>query len=983
MPTPGEYKTVQARILHYAQEIGWRYVPRAEAETRRGFDADGPTLEDRAHPATPYFGDLLHAQVCAFNPKYREAEGALVGEFRLLNADIAGNRDFLAYLRNKGKFFSADENRELDLTLIDYGDLTRPREHWRNVYEVTEEFYVHNGHYGTREDVVFLINGIPVLVIECKNATKNEAIALGVDQIRRYHVETPEVMVPEMIFTATEAIGFAYGVTWSTVRRNIFNWKHEEVGNLEAKVKSFCAVPHLLRFLRDFIIFAEKEEELQKVILRQHQTAAVDRVVARALDPKRSRGLVWHTQGSGKTYTMIKAAELLFKANEAQKPTILLMIDRNELEDQLLKNLAAVGMANVAHADRITTLNKLLDEKGQDYRGIVVTMIHKFRDMPANLNLRKNIFVLIDEAHRTTGGDLGNFLMAGLPNASFIGFTGTPVDKTVYGKGTFKTFGCEDDKGYLHKYSISESIQDGTTLPLYYNLAPNQMLVPHEIMEKEFFSLAETEGIADIEELNKILERAVNLKNFLKGKDRVQKVARYVADHYRENVEPLGYKAFLVAVDREACTFYKEALDAILPPEYSEIVFTGTNNDPPHLKKWHIDEKKEKQIRKTFIKVGDFPKILIVTEKLLTGFDAPILYAMYLDKPMRDHTLLQAIARVNRPYEVESAELVKPHGFVLDFVGIFDKLEKALAFDSDEINAIVKDIGLLKQLFRAKMETKTPPYLSLVSRKFDDKDVDNLIEHFRDKDRREEFFKEYKEIEMLYEIISPDAFLRPFIDDYATLSSIYAVVRNAYAKKVYVDKAFQKKTNELVQKHIGVDQLQNVSEFVKIDAETVELIKKQMGGDGTKVINLIKSIQKTAEDNSGDPFLIAMAERAQAVLELFEDRQTSTADALADLLKEIEKDERRKKEQVAKGLDGLTYFVLCKLTDDGIPNPNPTAKKIADAFAKFPNWQRSETELRETRKQVTFAIFAEEDDMQKVTVTVESLFTLLQKSFKP
>jgi type I restriction enzyme R subunit len=469
------------------------------------------------------------------------------------------------------------------------------------------------------------------------------------------------------------------------------------------------------------------------------------------------------------------------------------MIDRNELEDQILKNLAAVGMANVVHADRIATLNKLLDEKGQDYRGIVVTTIQKFRDMPANLNTRKNIFVMIDEAHRTTGGDLGNFLMAGLPNASFIGFTGTPVDKTAYGKGTFKTFGCEDDKGYLHKYSISESIDDGTTLPLYYNLAPNHMLVPHEIMEKEFFSIAETEGIADIEELNKILERAVNLKNFLKGKERVRKVAQYVADHFRDNVEPLGYKAFLVAVDREACTFYKEALDAILPPEYSEIVFTGNNNDPAHLKKWHIDERKEKQIRKNFIKVGDWPKILIVTEKLLTGFDAPILYAMYLDKPMRDHTLLQAIARVNRPYENEAAEMVKPHGFVLDFVGIFDKLENALAFDSDEINAIVKDIGLLKQLFKAKMESKAPSYLALITPKFDDKDVDNLIEHFRDKGRREELLKEYKEIEMLYEIISPDAFLRPFIEDYATLSSIYAIVRNAYAKKVYADKAFQKK----------------------------------------------------------------------------------------------------------------------------------------------------------------------------------------------
>jgi hypothetical protein len=212
-----------------------------------------------------------------------------------------------------------------------------------NVYEVTEEWAFHNGHYGTREDVVFLINGIPVLVIECKNANKDEAIALGVDQIRRYHRETPELFVPQQLFTATDAIGFSYGVTWNTVRRNIFNWKHEEVGKLEAKVKSFCAIPQVLAFLKDYIVFAEKDEELNKYILRQHQTGAVEATVGRALDPKRTRGLVWHTQGSGKTFTMIKAAERLFRAPEADKPTVLLMIDRNELEDQMLKNLAALG----------------------------------------------------------------------------------------------------------------------------------------------------------------------------------------------------------------------------------------------------------------------------------------------------------------------------------------------------------------------------------------------------------------------------------------------------------------------------------------------------------------------------------------------------------------------------------------------------------------------------------------------------------------
>ena len=970
MPTPGEHKTVQARILGYAAVIGWTFVPREESEQRRGFDPGVPPA-DRAKNRSLFFDDLLDAKLREFNPRYAEAEGALLGQFRHLHTDIYGNREFVEHLRNRGKFFDHEERRERDLILIDYDNPAR------NVFEVTEEWAFHNGHYGTREDVVFLINGIPVLVIECKNANKDEAIALGVDQIRRYHRETPELFVSQQLFTATDAIGFSYGVSWNTVRRNIFNWKDGEVGKLEAKVKSFCAIPQVLAFLKDYIVFAEKDEELNKYILRQHQTGAVEAAVDRALDPKRTRGLVWHTQGSGKTFTMIKAAERLFRAPGADKPTVLLMIDRNELEDQMLKNLAALGLGNLEHASSIARLNQLLRD---DYRGIIVTMIHKFRDMPADLNTRANIYVLIDEAHRTTGGDLGNFLMAGLPNATFLGFTGTPVDKTVYGKGTFKTFGCEDDQGYLHKYSIADSIEDGTTLPLYYQLAPNEMLVPHETLDKEFLSLAEAEGVADIEELNKILERAVNLKNFLKGKERIQQVAQFVAEHYRGNVEPLGYKAFLVGVDREACAHYKHAIDQFLPPEYSEVVYTGSNNDSRLLKEFHLDPKKERQIRKSFGKLDQMPKILIVTEKLLTGFDAPVLYAMYLDKPMRDHTLLQAIARVNRPYENEAQEMVKPHGFVLDFVGIFDKLEKALAFDSDEINAIVKDLKLLKVLFKNKMESKAPDTLGLIERNFNDKDVDTLIEHFRDPERRKAFFKEYKEIEMLYEIISPDAFLRPFIDDYGTLSAIYQVVRKAYTRTVMVDREFQAKTNHLVQQQVGSYGVGGLGEIVAIDGNTIELIKNKGGGDGTKVINLIKSIEKLAQENSDDPYLIAMAERARAVQESFEQRQTSTAEALAELLREVEGNESRKKEQAEKSFDGLTYFVYRSLLDAKIQNAEVVSRKIRHAFTEFPNWKRSENALRELRKKVTFAIFAETEDLNRVTAMVDELFTLLEKA---
>lgn len=781
-----------------------------------------------------------------------------------------------------------------------------------------------------------------------------------------------------MAFIATDALGFDYGGTWNTVKRNIFHWKHDQIGQLEAKVKSFFEIPRILKLLKDYIVFAEKDEELNKYILQQHQTHAIEHAVARAHHSTKRRGLIWHTQGSGKTFTMLKTAELLFKAPESEKPTILLLVDRNELEDQLMKNLASLGMENMEPANSIARLNQLLRD---DYRGIIVSTIHKFRDMPPELNLRSNLYVLVDEAHRTTGGDLGNYLMAALPNATYLGFTGTPIDRTVYGQGTFKTFGVDDaPQGYLHKYSIKESIEDGTTLPLFYNLAPNAMLVPAETMDKEFFANAQTEGISDIEELNKILDRAVNIKNFLKGKARIKKVAQYVADHYRENVEPLGYKAFLVGVDREACAHYKKALDEILPPEYSEVVYTGNNNDSELLKKHHIDEKKEKEIRKNFQRYGEYPKILIVTEKLLTGFDAPILYAMYLDKPMRDHTLLQAIARVNRPYENESQEMVKPHGFVLDFVGIFDKLEKALSFDSDEVNAVIKDLALLKSLFKQKMESQAAAYLSLITRNFDDKDVDNLIEHFRDKERRKTFFKFYKELEMLYEIISPDKFLRPYLERFATLSGIYAVVRKAYAKQVQPDREFLRKTNVLVQEHIDTEKIDSVTQFVEINPETLKLIQEKQGDYNIKVINLVKSIAKAAEDASDDPFLVGMAERAKAVQDSFEDRQKGTADAIKDLSSIIEANERRKREQAAKNMDSMTYFVYSTLRDAGLSDPDDASARIKTAFLEHPNWSASDKELREVRKLITFALYRQEDDEDKVVSLVEELLVALLKS---
>jgi len=622
-------------------------------------------------------------------------------------------------------------------------------------------------------------------------------------------------------------------------------------------------------------------------------------------------------------------------------------------------------------------MNELL---ASDFRGIIVSMIHKFHDMPANINLRENIYVLVDEAHRTTQGDLGNFLMAAIPNATFIGFTGTPIDKTAYGKGTFKTFGIDDPKGYLHKYSIAESIADGMTLPLFYSLSSNDLLVPKEILEKEFLKLAEAEGVSDIEELNKILDKAINTKNFLKSTKRVDEVAKFVAEHFKQTVEPMGYKAFLVGVDREACALYKKALDKYLPADYSQVVYTSAHNDDANLKEYYLSSDDEKAVRKNFAKQDKMPKIFIVTEKLLTGYDAPVLYAMYLDKPMRDHALLQAVARVNRPYENEEKNMKKPHGFILDFIGIFDKLEKALAFDSKEVSAVVRHIDLLKKQFEEKMKKDAPKYLKLAGRPITDKDIDSLIEYFRDKSKRKEFFKVYKEIETLYEIISPDAFLHSFIADYRHLSDIYFKVRNAFAKRVTADREFLRKTNELVRDYVSGENIQGGFDYFEINEEGLKRIQKLNKPDNVKVINLIKSIQKYVKENSGDLSLIPLSVRAEMVKAMYDERQKNTKDALLELTAIFENELKAQQEKKAKGFDGLTAFIYNIVMDKKLPDAEATARKIRKTFNQYPHWQSSESEARELRIALYGVVGDVEKDENKVLDFVGNLFDLLERS---
>jgi type I restriction enzyme R subunit len=951
-----ERSAVQNPMLKYADQIGWTVISCEEALALRRGDTG------------LFFADILEAQLLRLNPTILNTSRAadIIRQLNLLKPTIEGNRDALSWLQGEQSVFVPEENRQRNVTLIDFENPDN------NIFHVTDEWWQRSTAFRNRADVMFLINGIPVAIAETKSPTEREGISKGVSQIRRYHAETPEMVTTAQVFDVTHLIEFYYGVTWSLSKKNLFNWKDEAQGDFENKVKTFFDRKRFLKVLRDYIVFLSKDDELSKVILRQHQTRAVEKVIERVYDATKRRGLIWHTQGSGKTLTMITiASKLLREAREAEKPTVLMLVDRNELESQLFKNIASYGISSVEVAQSKKDLQQLL---AADRRGLIVSMVHKFDDVPADINTKESIVILVDEAHRTTGGDLGNYLMAALPNATYIGFTGTPIDKLAQGKGTFKVFGVDDAQGYLDKYSIAESIEDNTTVRLNYALAPSDMLVDRETLEKHFLSLADAEGVSDVEELNAILDRAVDLKEMMKAQNRVEMIAEYVAKHFKENVEPMGFKAFLVGVDREACALYKKALDKHLPADYSKVVYSPAHNDSLELKEYYLKEGEEKAVRNDFKKKTKLPKILIVTEKLLTGFDAPILYCLYLDKPMRDHVLLQTIARVNRPYEDDAGQ-TKPYGFVYDFVGIFERLEKALAFDSDEVASVIQNIDVLKVLFETLMTETAPKYRPL-TKGWDDKAKERAITHFEEKKTRDEFYKFYKQTQNIYDILSPDAFLRPFMDDYQALAELYALIRNAYTERIDVDKELTAKTKELLRQHTGSTSLELPGAIHELGVKELTALKESDTSETIKVLNLRKLLNTVVrEEATAKPFLLSIGERAEALAQAYEDRHLATQEALFEFEKLANEYVESEAERQKLNLDGNTFAIHTALKSFKGEIEVEVSKEINGAFGKYPDFEWNEQQKRDLRS-VLYKLLIQAVGKEKMVEAAKTLLRL-------
>jgi len=942
--------TVQFTLVKHAEDIGWTVVSDTDALTKRHGESG------------LFFYSELEEALLRLNPGVviLENVGNVIQRMESVPKTIEGNHDILDWLRGNRTIYDEANKRHRNVAVIDYKNPDR------NVFQVTYEWtYRFLNRKGNRADIVFLINGVPVAIIENKNPKLLDAMERAVTQLRRYQLETPEMLTAPQVFNITHLIEYFYGVTWNYARKDIVRWKDITTGarpvSYKEAVQNFFDPERFLKMLREWILFYVKDDVLEKTVLRQHQTRATLKIIERCAHQEKKSGLIWHTQGSGKTFTLLTAARLILE-DKVNFPgaTVIAIVDRNELEGQLsgwverFMGEMQGRQISVAYAESKAKLQDLLD---QDFRGLIVSMIHKFDKIRKDSCTRTDVFVLIDEAHRSTGGDLGNYLMGALPNATLIGFTGTPIDKTAYGKGTFKIFGKEDKSGYLDKYSIRESIEDGTTVKLRHTLAAGELLLPEELLEKEFLSIRETEGISDIEDLNRILDRAVTLRTFLKSDDRVDRVARFIAKHFRENVEPLGYKAFVVAVDREACALYKQALDKYLPSEYSVPIYTRNAADVidrPLVAHLQLEDSAEKKARKLFPKPDQLPKIFIVTDKLLTGYDAPVLYCMYLDKPMRDHVLLQAIARVNRPYEDEQG-IKKPCGLIIDFVGILRELNKALSFDSDEISGVIEDLDLLLVRFVELMNGPAKNYLTESGGPGgNDEKLERLLyETFLDKDERQKFAELFKEIETLYEILSPSPELRDYIEDYNRLADIYVMLRIAYGPKTKFLGEIAHKTEVLVRENASAHGIDRMTEAVDFDEEALRALKDGVPAKNAKIINLARVLAQTSREQAkSDPVLFGIGERAEAILEAMTERQVSTVEAL-DRLKQLMEEKRALDEERKRtGFDPHTFAIYWILRSAEVEEPESLATEICSAFSRFPNYESNTDEMRQLKAEI-------------------------------
>ncbi|MCC6627501.1 MAG: type I restriction endonuclease subunit R [Chloroflexi bacterium] len=890
--------------------------------------------------------DWLRAALVRLNPEITaqpdradEVIYALRAILLSVQADglVRANENFLAWLRGEKTMPFGADGAHVPVRLVDAADPAN------NDLVVTNQWTYQAGTVEKRFDVVFVVNGLPLVIGEAKTPTRSAVTWFdGAYQINEiYEKQAPAMFVPNVFSFATEGRLFRYGA----IRLPIEQWgpwrdddtqQEGQLHHVQATVASMLRPAIVLDIMQSFTLFAtDKKHRRIKLICRYQQYETTNKLVARVVAGAPKKGLIWHFQGSGKSLLMVFAALKLRLHPRLGNPTVIIVVDRIDLDTQITATFNAADVPNMVGVASRQDLQTLL---AQDARKVLITTIHKFAEAGGQLNERSNIIVLVDEAHRTQEGDLGRKMREALPNAFLFGLTGTPINRAD--RNTFWAFGAdEDEQGYLSRYSFQDSIRDRATLPLHFEAPEVRLKIDEAAIDEAY---ARITGDLSEQDRDDLAKRAAKMAVLVKNPERIRAVVGHMVNHFREKVEPNGFKAQVVVFDRECCVLYKAAMDELLDPEASAIVMTTAPGDPAAWKRHARDRDAEENLLDRFRDPADPLQFVIVTNKLLTGFDAPILQVMYLDKPMKDHNLLQAICRTNRTFGQE-----KTHGLIVDYIGIFDDVARALDFDEQAVQQVVSNIDELRLALPLQMEACLAFFAGLDRTIGGYEGLSAAQQRLPTNEVRDKFAAQYSVLGTIWEALSPDPCLAPHETDYRWLTQVYESVKPPSGNGKLLWHALGAKTIDLINRNVHVEAMRDDVETLVLNPAVLEEVLNDLEPEKKAHEIEIKLIARLRK-HPGNPTFTALGERLERVRERHEQgvltsleflkailelaRDVVEAERATDPVEERDRAREALTELFAEAKNHNTHIIVERIVAD----IDDIVKKV-----RFPDWQRT------------------------------------------
>jgi type I restriction enzyme R subunit len=756
-----------------------------------------------------------------------------------------------------------------------------------NEFIVTRQFWVQGSKKAICPDIVVFVNGIPLVVIECKSPTIQNPIEEAITQLIRYQEAedrfkgqgAPSLFETAQILIATCGQDSMFGAV-GTSHMYYAEWKVPFPLTLDNLQKILVRIPspqdvliygvlhpaNLLDMVRNFIAFEVDKGKTIKKLARYQQFIAVNKAIERILNakvPTKRGGVIWHTQGSGKSLTMLWLSVKLRRIMKFENPSIVIVTDRIDLDTQISGTFERCGFPNPERAKSVAGLRDLLKA---GVGKTIMTTIQKFQDATTEdihpvLTEEKNLFVMVDEAHRTQYKSLAANMRRAMPNACFLGFTGTPIDKKD--RSTIHTFGP-----YIHTYNIEQSVKDRATVPIYYEGRLPDIRIEGESLDAIFERVFKD---YPSDERERIKTKYATLEAVAGAPKRIERICLDIIEHYEKFIQPNGFKAQIVAVNRDTAVTYKETLDRLDAPE-SALIMSASHNDPERLAKFKLIKEKQQALIDRFKDKNDPLSILIVCDMLITGFDAPVEQVMYLDSNFKEHTLLQAIARVNRISQG------KDYGLVVDYWGISRFLQEALSiFHPKDIEGVMRpkseELPRLESRHRAAM------------RFFDRVNKDNLeacIKVLEPEYVRAEFDIAFRRFSQSMDMLLPDPSALPYVKDLKWIGKIRNAARARYRDSRLDLADCGAKVRKLIEEYIHVSGIEQILEPISIFSERFDKEVAKLTSTEAKASEMEHAIRhEISVKLEEDPvFYQSLKERLEKIIE---ERKQERIDAAKQL----------------------------------------------------------------------------------------------------